>query len=104
MSITFLVTVLDDGDVLINKLADLAGPAMRALGTDAHVRSLGDPTFETGKMGIGDRIDLHVKLTEQVKRDVIITVLDDAVPLFANPEEAEAWMAARQSGPMARYG
>lgn len=100
MSITFLVTVQDDGSCTIDKLSDPVNPMPGV--TPASV--LRDPSFETGVINDGDRIDLHVKISEQVKRDVIITLLDDSVPIFSSPEEAEQWMAARQSGPGARYG
>ena len=95
--ITFLVTVRDDGKVIINKLStpQTGGPDAGM----ALTRTLSDRTFETAEMQIDDRIDLHVQLPDgKTRRNVAISLLDDTIPAFTSVEEAEAWMESRQSG------
>lgn len=103
MSTTFLVTLEDDGRCTVNKLSDPVSlsPPMPGVSPVAMLR---DPSFEPAVLNDGERVDIHVKLSETIKRDVIITLLDDTVPVFSNQQEADEWLAQRESGTRARYG
>lgn len=88
--ISFLLQVADDGKVHINKFAESV-----PVGAG---RPMLDPTFAGAVMTTDDRMDMHVKVTEACRRVVVIALYDDAIPQFTSVEEAEEWMATRQSG------